>query len=151
MSSKGAGFTSLSKNLVSRARPFVYNTDIPLEDRRAADGINSFVSGHTSMTALTTFMMAKLLVDYHPDTKYKPLIWTLAAGIPATTGALRYKAGKHFFTDIFAGYAVGALTGYLVPHIHHVIKKKKSQKNYTIDYLGNRIHVSQIRKCQSSF
>ena len=119
---------------------FLYNESIPIEERLEADGRNSFLSGHTSMTALSTFMMAKMLVDYHPNTKYKPLIWTTATAIPLTTGFLRYKAGKHFFTDVLAGFAVGALTGYLVPHIHHAVRNKKRAKNaFTVDYFGNPV------------
>ena len=137
----GVGLTVFTKNVVDRPRPFLYNTAIPVEDKLGADGINSFVSGHTSMTALSTFMMAKIIVDYHPNTKYKPLIWSFAAAIPATTGLLRYGAGKHFFSDVLSGYAIGALTGYFIPHLHKCIKRKRAHKNSTTDFYGNTIHL----------
>ena len=38
--------------------------------------------------------------------------------LPAVTGYLRFKAGKHFPTDIIVGYGVGATIGYLVPELH---------------------------------
>jgi membrane-associated phospholipid phosphatase len=47
-----------------------------------------------------------------------PLAWGLAVAIPAWTGVERILAGKHFPTDVIAGYAFGALCGYLVPGIH---------------------------------
>ena len=65
--------------------------------------------------------------DYHPlmDTGWKIGMWTFAALIPATTGYLRVAGGKHYRTDVFTGYAIGALTGWLIPHLH----KKKSLKS----------------------
>lgn len=136
-----SGLTGFTKNAFARSRPFLYDKTRPIEERITADGENSFVSGHTSMTATATFMMAKLLVDYHPNTKLKPLIWTLGAGIPAATGLLRYKTGKHFFSDIIMGYAVGALSGYFVPHIHKKIADRKAKSNNsTVDFFGERIY-----------
>jgi membrane-associated phospholipid phosphatase len=38
--------------------------------------------------------------------------------MPLTTGLMRYKAGKHFWTDVLIGYAVGALVGVGVPALH---------------------------------
>jgi len=38
--------------------------------------------------------------------------------MPAVTGYLRYEAGRHFPTDILGGYALGALTGVLIPIMH---------------------------------
>ncbi len=51
----------------------------------------------------------------------KIALWSFSAYIPALTGYFRVKAGKHFTTDVMAGYAVGAFTGWLIPHLH---KKK---------------------------
>jgi membrane-associated phospholipid phosphatase len=45
-------------------------------------------------------------------------MWTSAALIPAITGLCRYGAGKHFFTDILVGYAIGSAVGILVPQLH---------------------------------
>ena len=76
------------------------------------------------MTAANTFFAAKVFSDYYPDSKWKPVVWTAAATIPAITGYLRVKGGRHFTTDVITGYAVGAAVGYLVPHFH---KKKKAK------------------------
>ena len=44
--------------------------------------------------------------------------------IPAITGYLRVKAGKHYPTDTIAGYLLGATAGILIPQLH----KKKMEK-----------------------
>lgn len=45
-------------------------------------------------------------------------MWTGAAILPALTGITRVKAGKHYWTDVITGYAVGALVGTLTPLLH---------------------------------
>ena len=64
--------------------------------------------------------------DYHPNMTrgHKIGMWTLAFGVPAYTGYLRVKGGKHFYTDVITGYAVGTFVGWLVPHLH----KKENNK-----------------------
>lgn len=114
------GLTSISKNVTNRTRPSTFNPATPLDERTSNGARESFFSGHTSHTAAASFFLAKVISDYHPNmAKGKKIaLWTLAAGIPATTAYLRVKAGKHFPTDVIAGYAVGAFTGWLVPHLH---------------------------------
>lgn len=112
------GFTSILKATVKRYRPYAYNTNLTLNERINASTRKSFPSGHVSTTAVASFFTAKVLTDLYPESKYKPLIWTVAAVIPAATGFLRYKAGKHFASDVLAGYALGAGIGYLVPALH---------------------------------
>ncbi len=116
--SLNAGITDLTKNLAKRPRPFTYNPDAPLPLKLRKDARKSFFSGHTSSTAASCFFAAKVWSDFHPDNQWKPLIWTVAAGIPACTGFLRIRAGRHFFTDVMVGYAVGATIGCLVPYLH---------------------------------
>ena len=45
-------------------------------------------------------------------------MWTGAAIVPALVGFTRVKAGKHYWTDVLTGYAVGALVGTLTPFLH---------------------------------
>jgi membrane-associated phospholipid phosphatase len=115
--------TELTKNIVKRKRPYLYNTNVPMSEKISKDATSSFFSGHTSVTTSSCFFTAKVFADMHPDSRWKPLVWTGAAILPATVGFFRYKAGKHYFTDILTGYAVGVLTGILIPQIH-----KKTQK-----------------------
>lgn len=112
------GITNIFKATAKRFRPYTYDPAILDEDKLNATARQSFISGHTSVTAFATFFTAKVLTDLHPNSKLKPLIWTSAVAIPAFTGYLRYIGGRHFPTDIITGYAFGAAVGYLVPQLH---------------------------------
>ncbi|MFK7981978.1 MAG: phosphatase PAP2 family protein [Saprospiraceae bacterium] len=118
------GITLLVKTTVKRNRPFVYNSDAPLAKKTTRNARTAFFSGHTSISATNTFFAAKVFTDYYPDSQWKPVVWTTAAIIPAITGYLRIRAGKHFLTDTLTGYALGAAVGVLIPHLH----KKKMEK-----------------------
>ncbi|MDP5169134.1 MAG: phosphatase PAP2 family protein [Bacteroidia bacterium] len=110
--------TDVVKNTVMRTRPYAYNPLTPLDAKLEVDTRRSFFSGHTSLTAANTFFAAKVFSDYFPESKWKPVVWTAAAIVPAWVGFERYQAGKHFPSDIIAGYAVGAAMGVLIPHLH---------------------------------
>jgi len=132
--------TSFTKGIVKRKRPFVYNTTIPIEDKMASNGRLSFFSGHTAGVASLSFFTAKVFNDYYPDSKWKPVIWSAAAVIPATTGYLRVRGGKHYPTDVIVGMAIGGLVGVLIPHLHRKKKnKKKGKSNLSILPNGNNI------------
>lgn len=113
-----AGSTLLVKSLVKRTRPFVYNEKVPLSEKLKPDARMSFFSGHTSFAACSAFFTATMLTTNGQNRNIAPLIWTSAAALPTLQGILRWKAGKHFPTDIFIGYAVGAGIGYLIPKLH---------------------------------
>ncbi len=110
--------TMLVKNTVRRTRPFVYGTEATLEDKLSLNARESFYSGHASQTAAMCFLSARIYSDYHPDSKWKPVVWTTAATIPAITGLLRMTSGKHFPTDVLVGYVTGAAIGFFIPKIH---------------------------------
>ena len=77
-----------------------------------------FFSGHASVVATSSFFMVKVYFDLHPDAKNKALWYGLAAVPPIVTGYCRYKAGKHFPTDILTGLAFGTINGILTPELH---------------------------------
>ena len=110
--------TDLTKNLVSRPRPFTYYNAAPLADRMDSDARKSFFSGHTSMTAANSFYAAKMYSDLYPDSRWRPWVWTAAAVLPAITAQQRMAAGKHFLSDVLVGYVVGGFIGYMVPEFH---------------------------------
>lgn len=116
------GITNMVKTTVRRPRPFLYNIAGGNGDGQhlEADDRQSFLSGHTSMVATSSFFAAQVMIDLHPESSLKPLIWGAAATIPAVTGYLRYRAGKHFPTDIIAGYGLGALIGTMIPKLHRI-------------------------------
>ena len=110
--------TQLVKNISSRSRPYVYSSNVPLDIRMSRDARRSFFSGHTSLSASNTFFAARVYSDIYPNSKLKPLVWTIAAVLPALTGYNRVLSGNHFLSDVIIGYSCGALFGYTVPLIH---------------------------------
>ncbi|MEM9822571.1 MAG: phosphatase PAP2 family protein [Bacteroidota bacterium] len=125
-----SGVTTLSKYAFRRPRPYVYNPNVSTETKMTVTAKASFFSGHTSMTAANTFFAAKVFSDYYPNSKWKPVVWTVAATIPALTGYFRVSAGRHYPTDVIAGYAVGAAIGYLIPHLH---QRQENEKGWSIN------------------
>jgi membrane-associated phospholipid phosphatase len=113
--------TSWTKLVVKRTRPLVYNAQNPTSLLSKADARLSFFSGHTSSVAYNGFYAAQIFSTYYPNSRWKPLAWALGAGIPALTGVLRVRAGKHFPSDVLMGYAVGAG----VALINHRLHRKK--------------------------
>jgi len=122
--------TSMTKISVLRPRPLVYNDEVPLGSKLARKNKLSFFSGHTSMAATSFFYTAKVFSDFYPNSKWKPLVWTVAAIIPAIVGISRVYGGKHFPTDVIVGYVVGAGTGVLIPHLHRVKKKGNNKLTF---------------------
>ncbi len=116
------GITNITKVLVKRTRPYVYNPSSASHYKHERDARYSFFSGHTSVTASMSFMTAKIFTDYNPGSKALPYIWAGAAVLPATTAFFRWKAGKHFLSDVLVGYLAGAAVGFIVPHLHKIIR-----------------------------
>ncbi len=113
----------------NRIRPFVYNPGFDMEMKLKAGTRDSFFSGHSAWTASASFFTAKVFSDYHPELGNKKY-WVFAAALvpPIITGYSRFRASKHFPTDILSGLVVGAAAGILIPHLHKIRK----EKNYTL-------------------
>lgn len=114
--------TMFVKNLTKRNRPYLYNPEFQKNPTYSNDDSRSFFSGHTSMCASNSFFFAKTFADYNPESQLKPYVWAGSALLPAVTGYLRVRAGKHFPTDVIVGYVVGAVIGYSVPLLHKKMK-----------------------------
>ncbi len=121
------GTCNLVKSLVNRKRPFVYNPDIDIEIKKEKDSIKSFYSGHTTMSFNSAVFFSTVYADYYPESPWKPAIWASSLTFASVIGYLRYRAGKHFPTDILTGAVMGSLSGYLLPAIH-----RKKENNYSI-------------------
>ncbi len=114
-----AGIIGITKVLVRRPRPYLFNPDVPLEFKlRDRKSRYSFFSGHVATSSYFSFVTAKLYSDLYPDSHAKGLVWGTAAIIPAMTAYGRMRAGRHYFTDVLAGYMIGAAVGIIVPELH---------------------------------
>lgn len=114
-----SGLTNIAKGLSKRYRPYNYNPVVPESLKLSHGSRLSFFSGHVSNTAAFCFLTAQALNDMHPHWKAKKYItWSTAAVLPLAIGYGRYKAGKHFTTDILTGYVLGAGMGLLMPRLH---------------------------------
>lgn len=127
MAVTGTVYTS-SSMIAGRFRPYAYNPDVDMGTRRGGGARNSFPAGHPALVATSTFFMAKVYSDYHPNMKNKWILYTVAGGASLATGILRVKAGQHFPTDVMVGVPLGVLSGLLVPHFH----KNRENNNWTI-------------------
>ena len=116
------GVWSVTTGLITRRRPYTYNTEIGYENIKPSTANDSFYSGHTTISATAAFCGAKMFCDFKPDSKLKPVVWSVAAVLPAFIGFARTQAGKHFLSDVITGYAIGASIGYLVPELHRIDK-----------------------------
>jgi hypothetical protein len=102
-----------------RYRPITYYTNLPLSVRTEGNNRNSAYSGHTASTAYTSFFMAKVFCDYHPDIGgEKYLIYAAALLPPLGMAYLRIRALAHFPSDCLVGLSIGAVVGIVVPELH---------------------------------
>ncbi len=136
MSVTGLLYTG-SVYLNDRYRPYTYNSSVPMSERTRGGGKNSFFAGHVALVGTSTFFMAKVFNDYHPDSKIKWLPFTVAALATGGTGYLRYRGGQHFLSDIIIGTVVGTLSGILVPHVHKNKDISNRKIAFTASYLGD--------------
>ncbi|TMI91467.1 MAG: phosphatase PAP2 family protein [Bacteroidetes bacterium] len=104
--------------VTNRYRPYAYSSETEMPQRTRGGAKNSFYAGHVALVATSTFFMAKVYSDYHPDSKAKWVFYTIASAATAATAYMRHAAGQHFPSDILLGITQGTLTGILVPHFH---------------------------------
>lgn len=132
------GLTFFAKNAVQRARPFVYNQSVSIEEKQTIKAQYSFFSGHASIVSGLSFFTAQVFSDYYPESRLKPVVWTVAAVVPGVAACLRVRAGRHFPSDVIAGYVVGAVGGILVP-VMHKTNRKSSFGGFQMQANGERL------------
>jgi membrane-associated phospholipid phosphatase len=109
------------KHLVQRPRPYLYSTT-PAVARYAADqgddAYQSFYSAHAATAFCAATAGAYLAAVSSTSVGVRALAW--AGGFATATAAanLRVRAGKHFYSDVVVGAAVGIAIGYAVPALH---------------------------------
>jgi membrane-associated phospholipid phosphatase len=118
--------TELTKASVRRLRPFVYNPDVPFDNKSSSDSRKSFLSGHSSVAFASAAFISTVYSDYNPNSEWKPYIWAGSLLTASVVGILRYEAGAHFPTDIIASAVVGSVIGYTIPWLHRVGKENIS-------------------------
>ena len=137
------GINSVTKAIVLRTRPYVYEAETPIEKKTSTSARLSFYSGHTASAACNSYFVARVLSAYVENPKARFALWTGAAVYPALTGLLRVDSGHHFRTDIITGYALGAAIGYWVPHLHRITGDGVSLGTAIIDgEMGLTLRVS---------
>ena len=80
------------------------------------------------MVATSTFFLARVYHDYHPDSPYKWVFYGGAGLSTVLTAHFRVKGGAHFPTDVIVGGILGSAAGFLVPFFHKNKMIKKETK-----------------------
>jgi membrane-associated phospholipid phosphatase len=112
------GISMLSKGLIARFRPYVYNQNVSLDKKLTSDAKMSFFSNHTTVAFASAVFLSTVYSDYNPNSEWKSYIWASSLLMASVVGYLRYAAGEHFPTDIVVGAVAGSAIGYAVPWMH---------------------------------
>jgi membrane-associated phospholipid phosphatase len=119
------GVVNALKYGVGRSRPFVVSAS---PDQLDDDAYRSFPSGHTAMGVTSVVAAARILHDRRQqarapgcsgetqDTWYvDALVLGVGGVLAAETAFGRVQAGKHHWSDVLAGGAIGAVVGWYAP------------------------------------
>ena len=115
-----SGLVFMLKSLVARTRPFVYNDnpEIPPEAKLIVYARRSFPSAHAATSFTSAVFMGTVYSTLNPGSSAIPWVWAGGLTAAGLAGTFRMLGGQHFATDVLAGAAIGALTGWLVPALH---------------------------------
>lgn len=101
-----------------RNRPYLYNPDVALSDKAKPDARMSFFSAHTTTVSSMCFSFALAYQAYMPKGSGRTAVWAGAITLPAIEGYMRVRAGRHFPSDVIAGYIIGAGSSYIMHLLH---------------------------------
>jgi membrane-associated phospholipid phosphatase len=139
------GFTNFIQSVVQRTRPYLYNSNLSIEERlelaQDLGAYQSFFSGHTSAAFAAAVFLSKVVTDIHGRTPLTVATWITSLSMATTVAGLRIASGKHYFTDVLAGAVIGSGLGLLVPLLH-----KKRGNDSDVD-----VSVSSLSTLQLSF
>jgi len=122
--------TEITKCMVRRIRPYVYNPEVPLHEKiMSSNTRKSFFSSHTSISFASIVFLARTYAALHPDSRWKPVVWCTGLSTATLVGALRILSGKHFPTDVLVGALVGSIIGMVIPKLHEVESIAKHSSN----------------------
>jgi membrane-associated phospholipid phosphatase len=111
-----------AKYLVQRPRPYAYNPDPSVLGFAAAEGKDSrlsFYSGHAAIAFTAAISGGYLYAARTDDVDARTAVWASGATLASATAIMRVRAGKHFYSDVLFGAALGAIAGWVVPRLHH--------------------------------
>ena len=128
-----------------RYRPYTYNPDTPMDFKLRGGSRNSFFAGHPALVATSTFFMATVFSDYHPESRFKWLFYTLAGAATAGTAIGRYLGGRHFPSDLIIGVSLGTASGLIIPRIHRN-KDLAKRKTAIMPFFGQSQGLVLVRK-----
>jgi membrane-associated phospholipid phosphatase len=110
-----------AKHLVQRPRPYLYSTSADVA-RYAADqgddAYQSFYSAHAATAFCAATTGAYLTAVGSPGAGVRAFAWAGGFATAAAVANLRVRAGKHFYSDVVIGAAIGIAIGYAVPALH---------------------------------
>jgi hypothetical protein len=125
-------WSPLGVNFQNRIRPIAYYDQLTYDEKKSANNRNSFYSGHDAVVTASTFFMAKVYSDYHPEIgNNKYLLYGAALIPPLIEGYFRVKSLAHFPSDVMVGMGVGALCGIMIPELHRFQDKNISLGLYS--------------------
>lgn len=110
--------TVATKTMVHRPRPYMFDPETDEETRSSKSANESFFSGHTAMAFSMATAYSYMYQKKHPDSAAVIPIWVGTHLVASGVGLLRVQGGKHFWTDVATGAAVGSAVGLLVPWLH---------------------------------
>ncbi len=133
------------KNVVYRARPYMYYDGFPEDKVSDGDWNCSFPSGHATMAFAGASFLSYVFTCYYPDSAWRFAVYGISFGTAVLTGVLRMCSGNHFFSDVIVGAVLGTGCGFLIPFMHSerfysLFKKKNVQAS--VSPLGFNMKIS---------
>lgn len=108
----------VTKFATRRPRPYAFDERLPLDERRQADSMLSFFSGHAAHGFAAATSYSYLFTLRHPNSPMVVPVWLTMLTLATTESVLRPFTGEHYWTDVLVGIAVGTTVGLLVPWLH---------------------------------
>ena len=95
--------------LISETVKMLFARDRPPLIYRAVETTNaSFPSGHAMLSTITYLTLGALLAQVMPKKRLKSFVFAVAVVLALIVGASRVYLGVHWFTDVLAGWSLGA-------------------------------------------
>jgi undecaprenyl-diphosphatase len=111
---------------LSQTLKMLFGRERPPPPFRLAEAINaSFPSGHAMLSAIAFLTLGALLAKVLPEKRSKAYVMGAAIFVAMLVGLTRIYLGVHWATDVFAGWAVGAvwamlcwIAAWLIERVH---------------------------------